>query len=357
MQKNEGTLLRPFLRYHAALFGAENIYVVDNGSTDLAVIGELAAAEREGVCIERTHGTIEDYLAKGNIIGDLVKRLDQDEKYDFYILLDCDEFVVLRQGNGYTCDQRSINKYLDRLVGERRILRVTENLSNVPGRPGLFQSADYSKTIFPGGVLLATDHGHHVGESLTGAGYIQCDIVYAHFHFRPYEEILKFARQKLSVEMPIEHLDDPDKLRSFTGRGYHMVGYMLDGPEKYYEQFRRLNKPVVFTELLDRFLAVGSSAPFSDFALPGLAADQTDTAPSPHQIDRQPLLVLDEATDTRIRGWAIYQDAPTEPLSLRFYVGETLVWNGLAIDPDLTYAQPAMVPIRQASTSTQVYPR
>jgi hypothetical protein len=63
MQKNEGTLLRPFLRYHAALFGAENIYVVDNGSTDLAVIGELAAAEREGVCIDRTHGTIEDYLA------------------------------------------------------------------------------------------------------------------------------------------------------------------------------------------------------------------------------------------------------------------------------------------------------
>jgi hypothetical protein len=105
MQKNEGTLLRPFLRYHAALFGAENIYVVDNGSTDLAVIGELAAAEREGVCIDRTHGTIEDYLAKGNIIGDLVKRLDQDEKYDFYILLDCDEFVVLRQGNGYTCDR------------------------------------------------------------------------------------------------------------------------------------------------------------------------------------------------------------------------------------------------------------
>jgi hypothetical protein len=73
-------------------------------------------------------------------------------------------------------------------------LRVTENLSNVPGRPGLFQSADYSKTIFPGGVLLATDHGHHVGESPTGAGYIQCDIVYAHCHFRPYEEILKFAR-------------------------------------------------------------------------------------------------------------------------------------------------------------------
>ena len=321
MLKDERVLIEPFLRYHAELFGAENLYVIDNGSTDPVVLDILTAFEQEGVHIDRSHPTMDDYRNKGGLIADLVKRLDSEVPYDFYVLLDCDEFVVLRQADGFTCAPTAIRAYLESMLGEQRILRVATNLSNIPGTPDAFREDSYAKTIFPRGVLLSTDHGHHVGQSRTGAGYVDCDIAYMHFHYRSYEEVSKFARQKLSMAIPVEDLDDPVKLRAYTGPGHHMVGYLLAGAEAYYRQFRSLDGAVRFPELLERFKEIGTATPFSDIVLP------TEARPG-HADSSSLALVVDNATTTRVRGWAVDLDRPERQIHLRFLVDDALIWEG-----------------------------
>jgi hypothetical protein len=335
MLKDEISLTEPFLRYHAALFGAENLYVFDNGTTDPTVLDILNAFEREGVHVNRSFTTAADFRGKGEIIGDLVKRLDADADYDFYVLLDCDEFVALRTEGGYTCDPEAIHRYLESWRGDQRILKVDTNLSNIPGQPGAFQAAEYSKTIFPRDVLGATDHGHHAGWTRAGASdFVPCDIVYVHFHFRPFDEVVRFARQKLAAEMPLEDLEDLEKLRNFTGRGWHLVNYVLGDEADYYSQFRGLSNIVRFPELLDRFKAIGSDAPYSDFIRPlDEPDDPTADADSGRSAGQWPFLVADEVSTERVRGWATDPTASVQSAFLRFLVDGVPVWEGTCDRP------------------------
>lgn len=329
MLKDEVTLTEPFLHYHSALFGAENIYVWDNGSTEPKVLEVLSAFEREGGHVDRSRTTPADFRDKGEIIGDFVKHLDAEADYELYILLDCDEFVAVRSEDGFTCEPGAIHACLNAMRDADHIWHVRTNLANLPGRPGLFRVADYSKTIFPRGVMGSTDHGYHGGWTRDGRpDLVPCDIVYVHFHYRPYEEVHRFARQKLAAEMSAEELDDPERLRQFRGRGWHLVGYVLGGPESYYREIRNIHAPYAFPEILERFAAIGSEAPFSGFVLP----PEPDASPRDGMADqtvRKPCFaVLDEVSVLRVRGWAVDPAACDAPVRARFLVNGLSVWEG-----------------------------
>jgi len=324
MLKNERVLTQRFLRYHAALFGAENIYVFDNGSSDKEVLTELDRFEAAGGHVDRGCTTSEDYHRKATILGDLIKRLDREAEYDFYIPLDCDEFVVLRTPGGYTADPRPIHDHLDGLRSERNILHVTLNLSNLLGSPDHFRAAAYSKTVYPRGVFRLMDQGYHTGKTRDGNSvYVACDLVYAHFHYRPYEEVLEFARQKLRNRMSEAQLADHQWLRSYRGLGSHMVAYIVDGPEAYYRQFRDCPAPVVFPELGARFKEIGTSAPFAEFRLP------PPVAVKPRSVH----LIIDECSAARVRGWAMDIAAPLQPISLRFLLDGTVAHEAVCDQP------------------------
>lgn len=324
MLKNEHALVNAFLHYHANLFGPQNLFVVDNGSTDPITLRYLAEFEAKGVNVDRSFTTADDYTRKGLIIGNLVQQLDRDYDYDFYILLDCDEFVVLKLDDSYTCDGERIHRYFDSLKGEKRILRVGRNLPNILGRPFEFQELDYQKTIFPKNVLAETDHGHHVGRSRTGKGDVACDIVYVHYHYRPYNEVVWYARQKLITETSAEVLDDVLRLRSYKGPGQHMIGYLLDGSESYYEQFRDVSNTISFTELGDQFLKLGIAAPFNNFRLP--SRDETSSAAGRN---RMPVfVVVESASVNSVVGWAVDTGSPDTPTFLKFLVDGAVVYEG-----------------------------
>ena len=318
MLKNERTLTPRFLAYHVALFGAENIYVFDNGSTDSDIGTELSKFEMAGGHVYRDFTTSDDFHRKGTIIGDLIKLLDAEQQYDFYIPLDCDEFVVLRTRDGYTANPEAIHIYLDQFRGDRRILHVTQNLSNLLGTPDTFRVAEYSKTIWPREVFLHMDHGYHTGLDRNDTSpYVVCDIVYAHFHYRPYEEVIEFAKQKLRVALTDAQIEDRSTLSAFRGIGWHMTQYILDGPDAYYAQFRNPGAGLSFPGLGARFQSIGIDAPFVEFRLPDLAS-----------AERQPLVLIDEATVMRIRGWALDPRNPIEPMRLRFLLDGIPVWEG-----------------------------
>jgi hypothetical protein len=320
MLKNERTMMPRFLSYHSALFGIENVYVFDNGSTDPEVLAELDRFEARGGHVDRRFSTIEDFFQKGTVLGDLIRRLERESDYDFYIPLDCDEFVVLRMPDGYTADPAVIHGYLDGLRGDRRILHVTLNLSNLLGVPDTFRSADYSKTVWPRGVFRFMDHGYHTGvDHNEESPYFVCELVYAHFHYRPYDEVVEFAKQKLrGANLTDAEIDDHDRLRNFRGIGWHMVHYIVDGPEAYYSQFRNPPEVVHFPGLGTRFAQFGIEPPFVAYRLP-----------PPPQEPGPPLLLIDEATTGQVRGWVLDPRSPREPMRLRFLLDGMPVWEGV----------------------------
>jgi hypothetical protein len=273
MLKDERAHVGPFLAYHSYLFGASNIFVVDNGSSDPEVLRQLAEFKERGGHVDNSHAGEASFLRKGEIIGDIVKSLEIAPSYDFYILLDCDEFVVLRNTGSrtYVCDKEPINAYFDQHLGETRVMMVTENLYNIIGKPNLYGSARYIKTIYPTGVFLSTDLGFHVPVNRNNTGHVDSDIVYVHMHFRPYEELVYFARQKLAAHMGLQpaELDDREKLikhQKENGRGRHMINYLLDGSKSYYEQARRPRSSAIhFPQLNERLKEMGSALPYSDF--------------------------------------------------------------------------------------------
>jgi hypothetical protein len=330
MLKDEVTLTEPFLRYHAALFGAENLYVFDNGTSEPEVLKVLDDYERKGAHVDHSFDTAEDFRNKGTIVGELVERLDAEGNYDLYILMDCDEFVALRTADGYTVEPDAIHRYLDSLIGEHRIIKVNTNLSNIPGSPGRFQVAEYSKTIWPRGVMGVTDHGFHSGWSRNGStDVVACDIVYVHFHYRPFAEVVRFARQKLSAEVPPEDLEDMERLRNFKGRGWHLVAYLLDDEENYYNQFRGLSNIIRFPEILARFKEIGGEVPYSGFirTIDGLERQPGTEDGGSVSGGNQPFLVIDEATADHVRGWATDPRTPAESVHLRFLVDGMTVWE------------------------------
>ncbi len=323
MLKNERTLTSLFIGYHADLFRPENMFVFDNGSTDPAVLAALDRLEEQGGHVDRRYFSPEDFRLKGTVLGDLIKRLDRDSDYDFYIPLDCDEFVVMRTDDGFTAEPDRIHAYLDSLRDRRDILHVTLNLSNLLGTPDRFRPATYSKTIYPRETFLHMDHGYHTGVVRDGASpYHACDLVYVHFHYRPYGEVVEFAKQKLRMDLTEAQIEDHAFLRDFRGLGAHMVPYLVGGAEAYYGQFRHPELIVDFPELDGHFEILGLSSPFRDFRLPAPVETPPAAPAAPW------LVVVDEASTNRIRGWAMNPKAPAEPVVLRCLVDGLPIWEG-----------------------------
>lgn len=303
MMKNEQTLIEPWLLYHADLFGMDNLYVFDNGSTDAHSLAILEKYESQGLNVDRFFTTPSAYAHKGDIIGVLVKSLDGLNKYDFFVPLDCDEFLMLRDPgseSGYTSSKDRIISYFDSIdADEGRILKVRENLTNVLGHAGLFKSAFSANTIYPRNSLVETDHGYQNATSSRAPGYREVDLAYAHFHYRPYEELIQVSREKLRMALTDGDMNNKVTLSNFKGRGSHLVEYFMNDAETYYGRFRHVPTGILLPELTERFSALGVSVPFSDFELP------KETARN---------LVIDSIEHDWIQGWARDRTNPRQPL-------------------------------------------
>ena len=75
MQKNEEDLLGPWIQYHSELFGAENLYVYDNGSTSPIISEILADAQAKGVNVYLEYSKKSDFEGKGDILADKIQQL------------------------------------------------------------------------------------------------------------------------------------------------------------------------------------------------------------------------------------------------------------------------------------------
>ena len=267
MQKNEDSLLAQWIAYHSDLFGIENLYVFDNGSTSSSVIEELQRAESKGLNVDRSNSESGVLNRKHLIFSDLMARLDEGGRYDFYIPLDCDEFLVkIIDNDSFSADRNVIRDYFRTVGDEPRLMKVGTNLSNILSKDGRFWKRPYSKVIFSPGSFVASDLGFHAGVSRRGSGQRDLELAYVHYHYRPFPELLEFSKAKLSGRVDVT---DMQALSKYNGPGWHLVQYFIEGAESYYRQFRR-SDGISFNEIVDRFHQLGHGAPYEGFELPSV---------------------------------------------------------------------------------------
>ena len=224
MQKDEDILLEPWLKYHGSLFGFENIFLFDNGSTIRSVNDTLLEYERKGVRLDRRFASVADYALKGEIITECILDIQSRSSYDVVVPLDCDEFLVLKDRMGATTSFERILGHLHELSNTGGLFRVNKQFFNIINRPGEFGIGDYIKTIVvPDGTFVSSDHGHHFCTTTTGNRYTGCDFAYVHYHYKPLAVLRAHARAKLA---PFVDVDDPAAVAAHTGPGHHLCRYL-----------------------------------------------------------------------------------------------------------------------------------
>ncbi|WP_159013550.1 glycosyltransferase family 2 protein [Acidisoma sp. S159] len=263
MQRNEVDLIYPWALYHGVRFGFENLHIIDNGSKD-SFQPRLDYLQSIGVQISRQHNSREDFVNKGRIISEIIKRYDEEDPADFYFPLDCDEFVgVELQGGLLSFSEVDIFNELNAHYRANEALTVATYFDNHPGLAGSFKrTTGQRKSFFAEGACQLLDRGFSNPKVRGGGGRRKTSIVYMHYHFKPYQLVRLHARQKL--EAFLEDFSE-ETLRQYINErktGFHSARHLLVGEREYLARDATLFKNV--TAFSEAFESLEVPLPFSD---------------------------------------------------------------------------------------------
>ena len=234
MQKDEGDLLEPWLQYYSALFGSESLYLWDNASTESNVCATLQNWQSRLGGLRLDLVTPADFRRKGVILGDKIKELDKNLSYDYYIPLDCDEFIgVIKCDGVISFEREDIFSEFEKFTSETRVLGVDTAFYNLPGRPDLYWKSGYQKSIFRAGTFKVMDHGFHEGLSKLSEGRASTKLVYMHLHHKPHTQIVEHSRNKVA---PYFNVQDEALMKSLYATN-RLVRFMLDDEKTYLDKF------------------------------------------------------------------------------------------------------------------------
>ncbi|NHN88526.1 glycosyltransferase family 2 protein [Acetobacter conturbans] len=234
MQKNERTLLEPWLLHHASLFGFSALTVIDNGSDDPVVRNILRRYEKRGVTVIWDRTSRDDFIHKGDVIADVIRRWDREGGYDFAFPLDCDEFIVALTDH-LAWDQRTVLSALETMSGRQATFINDRILLNVPSRPGYFLPQIVTRPVLAAGSIVSLDHGFHSARTIYPYHWVQAPLACLHLHNRPhFSDIQAAALEKL------RHLigdADPATVTP-TLEGQHLYSYFQSTEEEFVQQYR-----------------------------------------------------------------------------------------------------------------------
>jgi hypothetical protein len=192
--KDECDIVREWIIYHGCMFGWNNIYVIDNYSTDGTY--EIIQEFKDLIHISREP----DYRKKGEYMTNLINRYcNGDETIAFP--LDIDEFIVYYDKNTreVSIDKSLINNYINNLPPCRvyKANYLYPILRNENGYNNACKELDYSKYCDGGNFAKSfvnkkyfngvMDHGNH----LNCSDYYLTNIVLVHYHHRNIEQMRK----------------------------------------------------------------------------------------------------------------------------------------------------------------------
>ncbi len=253
MQKDEAYLLRPWLLYHGYLFGFDNLYVYDNGSSDQATLRVLDEFAQAGVQVDYGHPSTADFEHKGWILGQRIKAFQAVGQYDLALPLDCDEFVAVNGDAGLSCERDQVQAELARILDGGTVCRTAFCLSNRPGYLELFRYLGHVKSIVIVNNFIDIDHGFHQAGLPPGQAYGDTALIHIHMNHKPFAHLLRSAENKLR---PFVDVTDAAALARFTGVGVHLKRFFSMTPAAYYHDVDTYDGPVIRFRGLSRLLSL-----------------------------------------------------------------------------------------------------
>lgn len=228
MVKDECDIVKDWILYHGYLFGFENIYIIDNYSTDgtYEIINEF----KDYINIFRE----DDYKKKGIYMTLYIKTYSHLNELSFPI--DIDEFIVFynRIENCINTNKQIINNYLSKLP-QIKLYKMNYIISNPTDEHGFERATIESKYgLYSDYGILAksfinmslyngdVDHGNHIPVD----NYFLSDLCLIHFHDRNLEQIKKKIYNNcvgLGHKIDLSYLKKLEK----EVAGYHHVNGMI----------------------------------------------------------------------------------------------------------------------------------
>ena len=192
--KDEVDIVRDWIIYHGSMFGFNNIYVIDNYSSD----GTYEALQefKDLIYITREH----DYKRKGEFMTNLMNtHCHENDKLAFPI--DIDEFIVYheRGSREISVDKNLINNYINNLPMCR--VYKANFLNPILTKPEGFNRAtvevDYSNYCDLGNFAKSFVDTRYFNEIIDHGNHINCNdyhltnLVLVHYHNRNIEQMRK----------------------------------------------------------------------------------------------------------------------------------------------------------------------
>lgn len=214
--QNEAYMLKRWIPYHAAIFGIENIFIIDHRSDEKKCLQLLESYRQKGLHVLQTD---QDYRKKSKILTALMHK--QKSGADLLIPVDADEFICLKDGNNnMIADPAQIQSALKQvpLNGKKYAFNIYTAVNHktdyedpllemnrftfFKGKKkfeGIIQSnPNLTKSFFPSFNFAFTDQGNHLGGVLLASDreFNQSDLCLAHFHLCGYSHFIKKLEQK-----------------------------------------------------------------------------------------------------------------------------------------------------------------
>lgn len=247
MHKDEDLLLETWALYHSAMFGSENVFIIDNGSTKTKVKGTLVELENIGINVIYDYSSPDHFAQKGQVVANIIKELDSDNPADFYFPLDCDEFLCIfdREIKKFLFGYDNITHYLRSLIGKNETLTIGYGADNCPWDVEKFIVKGRKKCFFTQNNCYELDIGFHKGRSVRSPFYFQTSICYLHLHNKPIDRIVSDAKQKMLNRVDSFDRDYLIKYKEEKKRGWHLIDELLIENDSDYINFIK-NKYVKF---------------------------------------------------------------------------------------------------------------
>lgn len=240
MQKNEGPRLARWIMHYGQLFGMENLIIFDNGSQERFTLSLLKEAKHRGSQVRYDLNKSGDFREKGQHFTNVIAALDHEEKYDFALPVDCDEIICAFTPDGMSLHKSDILAEFSRLLPCRGPLTINLSLFNVPEKEGWFAPRRcFPKGFVPSYCGARIDNGHHFPTSSENPVPTLTRLTYLHNHHRPYQEMLRSARLKLSLE--VKDINNLDELREHERKGWpggHLVQTILQSKKEYHATYK-----------------------------------------------------------------------------------------------------------------------
>lgn len=239
MVKDEEDIIEYWIKYHGKMFGFDNIYIVDNMSTD-GTYEKIVQYKNHGIHIYRE----EDYKKKGIILSNIINTCGN--KYDIIYPLDSDEFIVYYDKKSNTIIPENTKLYLENLIQSNEFKNnnvfkanycaTIINSNNKYGyenaalqnKYGLY--ADYknmAKTFFNAKkwtMSAELDHGNHFKTN----NYVVSDLVLVHYHCRNVDQLKKKVINNVSgFDYSVTNIEELKRLVANDCAGKHHVTKMI----------------------------------------------------------------------------------------------------------------------------------